>query len=123
MTSWTVARQAPLSMGFSRPEYWNGLLFPSPGDLPDSAIQPSSPALLGGLFTTDPPGKLREKSTTMKKKKSTLISFLKIQAVFIKSSHSNDTKLSLGLPKIMGAFLGASQVNDQVTHHFYDPTE
>ena len=110
-------------MGFSRQEYWNGLLFPSPGDLPDSAIQPSSPALLGGLFTTDPPGKLREKSTTMKKKKSTLISFLKIQAVFIKSSHSNDTKLSLGLPKIMGAFLGASQVNDQVTHHFYDPTE
>jgi len=54
---------------------------------------------------------------------SILISFLKIQAVFLKSSHSNDTKLSLGLPKIMGAFLGASQVNDQVTYHFYDPTE
>ena len=110
-------------MEYPRQEYWNGLLFPSPGYLPDPWMEPESPALAGGFLTAKPPGKLREKSTTMKKKKSTLISFLKIQAVFIKSSHSNDTKLSLGLPKIMGAFLGASQVNDQVTHHFYDPTE
>ena len=58
VTSWTVARQAPLSMGFSRPEYWNGLLFPSPGDLPHPEIEPASPALAGGFFTTEPPGKL-----------------------------------------------------------------
>ena len=55
VTLWTVACQAPLSMGFSRPEYWNRLPFPSPGDLPDPGIEPashSSPALAGGFFTT-----------------------------------------------------------------------
>ena len=52
---WTVARQAPLSMGFSREEYWIGLPFPPPGDLPDLRIEstsPTSPALAGRLFTT-----------------------------------------------------------------------
>ena len=44
-TPWTVAYQAPLSMGFSRQEYWSGLPFPSPGDLPDPGIKPGSPAL------------------------------------------------------------------------------
>ena len=44
-TPWTVARQAPLSMGFSRHEYWCGLLFPAPGDLPDPGIGPVSPTL------------------------------------------------------------------------------
>ena len=43
-TPWTVARQAPLSMGFSRQEYWSGLPFPSPGDLPNPGIEPVSPA-------------------------------------------------------------------------------
>ena len=42
---WTVAHQAPPSMGFSRQEYWSGLPFPSPGDLPDPGIEPRSPAL------------------------------------------------------------------------------
>ena len=45
VTSWTVASQAPLSMGFSRQEYWNGLPFLPPGDLPDPGIKPESPAL------------------------------------------------------------------------------
>ena len=44
VTPWTVAHQAPLSMGFSRQEYWSGLPFPSPGDLPDPGIEPESPA-------------------------------------------------------------------------------
>ena len=44
-TPWTVAYQASLSMGFSRQEYWSGLPFPSPGDLPDPGIEPRSPAL------------------------------------------------------------------------------
>ena len=43
VTPWTVACQAPLSMGFSRQKYWSGLPFPSPGDLPDSGIEPKSP--------------------------------------------------------------------------------
>ena len=42
---WTIARHVPLSMGFSRQEYWSGLLFPSPGDPPDPGIEPRSPAL------------------------------------------------------------------------------
>ena len=45
VTPWTVAHQAPLSMGFSRQEYWSGLPFPFPGDLPDPGIKPRSPAL------------------------------------------------------------------------------
>ena len=45
VTPWTVACQAPLSMGFSRQEYWTGLPFPSPGDLPNPGIEPGSPAL------------------------------------------------------------------------------
>ena len=53
----TVARQAPLSMGFPRQEYWSGLLLLSPEDLPDPGIEPMSPALADGLFTTEPPGK------------------------------------------------------------------
>ena len=59
-TLWTVAHQAPLSMGFSRQEYWSGLPFPPPGDLPDPKIKPTSlasPALAGGFFATVPPGK------------------------------------------------------------------
>ena len=54
-TLWTVARQAPLSMGFSRQEYWSGSPCPPPGDLPDTGIEtPShmSPALAGGFFAT-----------------------------------------------------------------------
>ena len=48
----------PLSMGFSRREYWSGLPFPSPGDLPDSGFKPTSPALAGGFITTEPPVRL-----------------------------------------------------------------
>ena len=45
VTPWTVARQASLSVGFSRQGYWSGLPFPSPGDLPDPGVEPGSPAL------------------------------------------------------------------------------
>ena len=48
---WTVACQAPLSMGFSRQEYWTGLLFPSLEDLPDPGVEPGSPALQADCFT------------------------------------------------------------------------
>ena len=52
-TSWTVAHQAPLSMGFSREEYWSGLPFPSLGDLPDPGIKPKSPALQADSLSTE----------------------------------------------------------------------
>ena len=56
-TPWTVAHQAPPSMGFSRQEYWSGLPFPSPGDLPNPGIKPRSPALQADILTSEPPGK------------------------------------------------------------------
>ena len=54
VTLWTLVHQAPLSMGFSRQEYWSGLPYPPPGDLPNPRIEPASltsPALAGGFFT------------------------------------------------------------------------
>ena len=54
-TLWTVAYMAPLSMGFSRQEYWSGLPFPSPGDLPNPGIEPGSPALEADALTSEPP--------------------------------------------------------------------
>ena len=59
-TPWTVTHQAPLSMGFSRQEYWSGFPFPTPGDLPDPGIETmslASPALAGRLSGTEPLGK------------------------------------------------------------------
>ena len=56
VTPWTVALQAPLTMGFSRREYWSRLPFPPPGGLPDPGLEPlslASPALAGGFFTTN----------------------------------------------------------------------
>ena len=61
VTPWTVAHQAPPSMGFPRQEYWSGLPVPSRGDLPNPGIKPiclASPELAGSFFTTEPPGKL-----------------------------------------------------------------
>ena len=54
-TPWIVAYQAPQSMGFSRQEYWRGLPFPSPGDLPDPEIKPRSPALQAESLLPEPP--------------------------------------------------------------------
>ena len=56
-TPWTVVHQAPLSMKFSKHEYWSGLPFPIPGDLSDPGIEPVSPALAGRFFTIEIPGK------------------------------------------------------------------
>ena len=56
-TLWTVAHQAPPSMGFSRQEYRSGLPFPSPGDLPNPGIEPRSPALQADTLSSEPPGK------------------------------------------------------------------
>ena len=57
VTRWTVACQAPPSVGFSRQEYWSGLLFPSPGGLPDPGIEPGSPAFQADALTSELPGK------------------------------------------------------------------
>ena len=57
VTSWTIVLQAPLSMGFPRQEYWSGMPFPSPGDIPNRGIKTTTPVLAGGFLTTEPPGK------------------------------------------------------------------
>ena len=53
-TPWTVAYQAPPSMGFSRQEHWSGLPFPSPGDLPDPGMEPGSPVFQADALTSEP---------------------------------------------------------------------
>ena len=57
MTPWAIVHQAALFLGFSRQEYWSGLPFPSPGDLPDPGVEPETPVLAGKFFTTEPPEK------------------------------------------------------------------
>ena len=64
-TPWTVARQTPLSMGFSRQECWSGLPFPSPGNLPDPGIKPWSPALQADCLPTKLQGKSNAKMQTL----------------------------------------------------------
>ena len=59
-TPWSVAYQAPPSMGFSRQEYWSGLPFPSPGDLPNPGIEPGSPSFQADALTSEPPGKKKQ---------------------------------------------------------------
>ena len=71
VTPWTVARQAPLSMGFSAQEYWSRLPFPPPGDLPDSGIEPACPALAEGFLTTEPPGEPKAAILPIKKRNKT----------------------------------------------------
>ena len=61
-TLWTVAYQAPPSMEFCRQEYWSGLPFPSPGDLPDPGTKPGSPALQANSLPSEPPGKPQSKA-------------------------------------------------------------
>ena len=57
VTPWTVAHQVPLSMEFSKQEYWSGFLFPPPGDLPNPGIEPGSPTLQADALLSEPPGK------------------------------------------------------------------
>ena len=64
-TPWTVAHQAPLSMGFSRQEYWSGLPFPSPGGLPNPGIEPRSPTLQADALTSEPPVSVNWKEILM----------------------------------------------------------
>ena len=84
-TQWTVAYQASLSMRFSRQEYWSGLPFPSPGDLPNPGIKPRSPTLKADALTSEPPGKPT---------KLLLINFYYVQYSLIKVTLS-----SLRVPK------------------------
>ena len=78
VTPWTVAHQAPPSMGFSRQEYWSGLPFSSPGDLPDPEIEPGSPTLQADALPSEPPGKSKL-SVKVSVNKNVLLSSYQIQ--------------------------------------------
>ena len=78
-TSWTIAYQAPPSMGFSRQEYWSGLPFPSPGDLPNPGIKPGSPALQADALPSELPGTAMlhgKNSTCTMEKQAQLATFI-----------------------------------------------
>ena len=60
VTPWTIACQTPLSVGFSRQEYWSGLSFPSPGGLPNPGIEPGSPTLQADSLPSEPPGSRKD---------------------------------------------------------------
>ena len=92
-TPWTIAYWAPLSMGLPKQEYWSGVPFPSPGDLPDPGSEPkslASPASAGGFITTAPPGKM-----------CLLSSSLKTRAVMAKPARTQAWKLLLTLPLVL----------------------
>ena len=72
-TPWTIAFQDPLSLGFTRQEYWSGLPFPPPGDLPNRGIKPASPALEGGFFTIEPLSPVKPTDGKKKKKNLTML--------------------------------------------------
>ena len=65
VTPWTITYQTPLSMGFSKQEYWSGFPFLSPGDLPDPGIKPRSPALQADALPSEPPGKPKNVQITV----------------------------------------------------------
>ena len=98
-TLWTVACQAPLSMGFPRKEYWSGLPFPSPGDLPDPGIKPRSPALEADALTSEPPGKPQTTiSTNICKTFNPIaeqIVFSKAHGILTKTDHFFNHKINL----------------------------
>ena len=75
VTVWTVALQAPLSMGFPRQEYWSGLPFLAPGDLPDPGTEPRSPALQVDSLPSEPPGRPNLQYVPLKEHLTCLVAF------------------------------------------------
>ena len=70
-----IAHQVPPSMGFSRQEYWSGLPFPSPGDLPNPGIEPRSPALQADALTSEPPGQTPDGISALLRRNQSSLSF------------------------------------------------
>ena len=93
-TPWTVAYQGPPSMGFSRQEYWSGLLFPSPEDLRYREIEPRSPAFQADALTSEPPGKphaIRGNKKTFKLEKKKQNIYSDIQSIYFKLKFTLNT--------------------------------
>ena len=110
-TSWTIAGQAPPSTGFSRWEYWSGLPFPSREDLPNPGIKPTSPALAGVFFTTEPPEQPIQAVHHTKKKKKKKISWGDTQALlFFTATQNIQSEANFGSHCVRGLFKLANSV-------------
>ena len=94
-TPWTISYQAPLSMEFSRQEYWSGLPFPSPGDLPDTGIEPRSPALQADALPSEPP----EKPDLSKERKIESVSDGRVRFFATPWTVARQALLSMGFPR------------------------
>ena len=102
-TPWTVTYQAPRSMGFSRQEYWGGLLCPPSGDLPDPGIKRASlasPASAGDFFTTAPPGKPMEGDTYINSHKQQELQKTYLKSNLVTNMYANSLKLQIEYPVV-----------------------
>ena len=101
---WTVFHQAPLSMGFSRQEYWSGLPFPSPGDVPDQGIKPRSPTLQADALPFDLPGKPQKSSKgySYKEREIWRDRHTEENAMWRRRQRLEQTSVNQGTPRIAG---------------------
>ena len=97
-TPWTVAFQAPLSMGFSRQEHWSGLPFPSRGDLPDPGIKPRSPTLQVDSLLSEPPEKPNYRQSHQRDGNIKALSVAKVKVLVVQSCPTLLQPLSCGSP-------------------------
>ena len=102
-TPWIVVHKAPPYMGFYRKEYWSGLPFPSPGDLPGPGIESKSPALAGEFFTTDPPRKTCVGYICRKKVKYYMLLLLSLQSCPTLCDHTDGSPPGSPVPGILQA--------------------
>ena len=114
MTPWTVASQASLSMGFSRQKYWSGLLFLSPGDLPDPGFEPRSPALWADSLQSEPPGKPPYIYTSSQKRRE---KHREAFSAFAAGSLSSFKMTSTGLPW----WSSSKESTSQYRRHGFNP--
>ena len=117
-TPWTVAYQAPPSMGFSRQECWSGLPFPSPGDLPDPGIKPGSPALQADALPSEPPGKVPKKGNAKEcSNYHTIVLLSYTSKVMLKILHARlQQYVNCELPDVQSGFRKGRGTRDQIAN-------
>ena len=96
-------------MGFPRQKYWSGFPFPPPGDLPDPGIEPMSPALAGGFFTTEPPGKLYMWNLKKKKKVIHMNLFYKIEICILQNRNMSIHRQTKQIYVYQSGYLGKEE--------------
>ena len=110
LVDWTVAHQAPMSMGFSKQEYWSGLPFPPPGDLPDPGIKPAVPALQADSLLLESPGKSPESHDSAKH-------FAFIYLLISSSEHPLEVSVTIVIPILQMGKLNLKEVTQFPRSH------